>query len=132
MDASQKLKHMILLKLAEWDGKELPLITAENIDRLYDEDDQKWDAINELRGGEVETGLPTPYARYFEVKAVAAKYIDGTWVGWNYYYGGGKHSNPEAIEWIDEAYDVAVKEEEKLVLVREFSKIAVAQEGGAA
>jgi len=132
MDASQKLKHLILLKLAEWDGRELPPITAENIDRLYEEDEEKWDAISELRSGEVETGLPTPYARYFEVKAVAAKYIDGTWVGWNYYYGGGKHSEPEAIEWIDEAYDVAVKEEEKLVLVREFSKITAIPEGGAA
>ncbi|MGF6081969.1 hypothetical protein ACQE9W_28310, partial [Klebsiella pneumoniae] len=123
MDATQKLKHLILLKLAEWDGRELSGVTVENIDRLYDEDENKWDAINEIRGGDVETGLPTPYVRYFEVKAVAAKYIDGTWVGWNFYYGGGKHSNPEAIDWIDEAYDVSVKEEERLVLVREFTKI---------
>lgn len=35
---------------------------------------------------------------------------------------GGKHGEPEAIDWIEHAYDVECKEEEKLVVVHTFTK----------
>jgi hypothetical protein len=47
---------------------------------------------------------------------------DGSWVGWTYWSGGGKHGEPESISWMSEAYELDVKEEEKLVIVQTFSK----------
>ena len=47
---------------------------------------------------------------------------DGSWVGWTYWYGGGKYGEPEAIDWMDDAYDLACTEEEKVVTVRTFTK----------
>jgi hypothetical protein len=70
----------------------------------------------------VETHLSCPSSRHYESDAVAAKAPDGSWVGWTYWYGGGKHGEPEAIDWIEDAYDVICAEEEKLVVVRTFKQ----------
>jgi hypothetical protein len=126
MTPKQKIKHAIIAKTYEWMKKELPFVTDDNIDELYDdlfENDDHWDAMNEIREGEVETDLPCEYSRHFETKSVAAKMPDGSWVGWTYYYGGGKHAEPEAIEWISCAYDLDCKEEKKTVIVRTFTKV---------
>lgn len=101
-------------------------ITADNIDELYGEledGDAHWDYLSELREGEVETGLPCNWSRHYESKSVAAQAPDGKWIGWTYWYGGGKHGCPEEIDWIKDAYFLNCKEEEKLVVVREFSKV---------
>jgi len=58
--------------------------------------------------------------RHYESKAVAMKMPDGSWIGWTYWYGGGKHGEPEAIDWMNEAYDVDCHEEEKVVVVQTF------------
>lgn len=100
-------------------------ITAKNVEELYDElrdDDAHWDYLSELRGGEVETGLPCEWSRHYESKSVAAKAPNGQWIGWVYWYGGGKHGEPDAIDWMSGAYLLDVKEEEKLVVVRTFTK----------
>jgi hypothetical protein len=123
MTPEQKIKWLILLKDAEWTEEPLPEVTAENIDELYDERDEDYrlqDAKSEVRGSGTETGLPAPSSRHYESDAVAAQLPDGSWVGWTYWYGGGKHAEPEAIDWIDEAYDVDVTSEEKLVVVHTF------------
>ena len=125
MTPEQKIKWAILLKASEWNGEPLETVTAENVDALYDkleEEDGQWDAKNEVRTGEVETGIPSEYSRHYESKSVAAKMPDGSWVGWTYWYGGGKHGEPEAIDWMDQAYAVDCREEEKMVLVRTFSR----------
>jgi len=129
MNCEQKLKHMILLKQQESDPDFLVgvEVTAENIDELYDannEEGELQDAKSELRCSGVETGLPAEYSRHYESSAVAAKYIDGSWVGWTYWYGGGKHGEPEAIDWMDEAYPVECKSEEKMMVVHTFTKLA--------
>lgn len=54
--------------------------------------------------------------------ATAAKMPDGSWVGWTYWYGGGKHGEPEAIDWMEDAYNVEVVEEIKMVTVQTFSR----------
>jgi hypothetical protein len=128
MTPEQKIKHAILLKNQEWsyDENPLPDITADNIDEVFSERDEDWqlqDATNELRGGEVETGLPCASSRHYESKSVAAKMPDGSWVGWTYWYGGGNHGEPEAVEWMDKAYDLTVTEEEKVVTVRTFAPV---------
>ena len=100
-------------------------ITAKNVEELYDElrdDDAHWDYLSDLRGGEVETGLPCEWSRHYESKSVAAKAPNGQWIGWVYWYGGGKHGEPDAIDWMSGAYLLDVKEEEKLVVVRTFAK----------
>ena len=126
MTPEQKIKHAILLKVSEWDDRPLEIeVTAENVDALYDRLENKdghWDAMNELRSGEVETGLPCEWSRHYESKAVAAKMPDGSWVGWTYWYGGGKYGEPEAIEWMSEAYELECTEEEKLVVVQTFAR----------
>jgi hypothetical protein len=123
MTAQQKLKWLILLSTGEV-AKGLP-ITAERLDEMYDADATGliYGAAYDLREGEVETGLHCPSSRHYESKAVASQAPDGTWVGWTYWHGGGKHGEPEAIDWMEDAYDVACVEEEKLVVVQTFSKV---------
>lgn len=138
MTPQQKIKHAVLLNDLESRNRyndepdTLPEITAENVDAVYDQIDQDGDgeiqdAVNEVREGEVETGIECDWSRHYESKSVAAKMPDGSWVGWTYWYGGGKHGEPEAMEWMDGAYDLTVTEEEKVVTVRTFERT-----GGAA
>jgi hypothetical protein len=123
----QKVKTLLLAKASELDNDKTPMpeINADNVDDLYNqlvEAEEHWDAMNEVREGEVETHLPTEYSRHYEAKAVAAKMPDGSWVGWTYWYGGGKHGEPQAIDWIEDAYNLTCTEEEKLVVVQTFSR----------
>jgi hypothetical protein len=129
MTPKLKIKREILLQLAnERDLCDIIAegITEENIDTLYDElisRDSHWDFESEFRGGQYETDIPAPSSRHYESKSVAAKCCDGSWVGWTYWYGGGKHGEPKAIDWMCDAYDLEVTEQEKMVLVREFKKL---------
>jgi hypothetical protein len=125
MTPQQKLKWAILSKSAEWDGDLPPEFSCINVDDLYEKlcnEDLHWDAKNEIRSGELETGLSCEVSRHYEAKAVAMKFPDGSWVGWTYWYGGGKHANPEVIDWVDDAYELECTEEEKVVVVRSFVK----------
>lgn len=125
MTPTQKIKWAILLAAAEWAKKPAPVVTDENIDELYGqlvEEGDHWDVKNEIRCSGTETGLPCDYSRHYESEAVAAQMPDGSWVGWTYWYGGGKHGEPEAIDWMEDAYDVTCSEEEKLVVVWTFEK----------
>jgi len=128
MTPEQKIKLLIILKVCEWRKTTPPELTSENIDNVYEEQDMgcddMQDARNELREGEVETGLKSKhYSRHYESKEVAAKLPDGSWVGWTYWSGGGKHGEPESIGWMDDAYDLSCIEEEKVVTVQTFSKV---------
>ena len=117
MKPQQKTKWLILERLRKW-GMELPVITADNVDALYDAADDIDDARAEIRGCGVATGLPSRrHFRDFEDMEVAAQCPDGSWVGWTYYYGGGKHANPSALDWLEYAYDVAMTEEMRVVQV---------------
>ena len=102
-------------------------ITNDNIEELYDEllveEDLHWDYENEFRCSGEETNVEcSDWSRHYESKSVATKLSDGTWIGWTYWYGGGKHSEPSAIEWMEDAYLLDVTEEEKVVTVRTFKK----------
>lgn len=127
MTPEQKIKWAILAKTAKWQKKELGNVTADNVDELYGELTETGghlDGMSEIREGEFETKLPCESSRHYESKSVAAKMPDGSYVGWTYWYGGGKHGEPESIDWMQDAYAVECKEEEKLVIVRTFSKAA--------
>ena len=129
MTPSQKLIHLILLnqQKSNVDFLKDVVITAENVEEIYDQENEEYelqDATSEMRCSGIETGLPAPYSRHYESDAVATQYIDGSWVGWTYWYGGGKHGEPEAIDWIEGAYEVNCTEVEKMVVVRTFTKAA--------
>ena len=126
MTPYQKLQHLILSKAAKWDEIELGEVTPENIDDLWDEyenQDSIYDATNEIRQSwDEETDIPCEWSRHYESKSVAAKMPDGSWVGWTYWYGGGKHGEPAAIDWMESAYNIDCVEEARVVTVRTFTK----------
>ncbi|MNQ73417.1 hypothetical protein D3C85_881460 [compost metagenome] len=122
MNAEQLVKMSILQRAAEMDGREIPsYVSGELVDEDWDncEEDSVQDAKYEFRGGEVETDIEAPYSRHYESNSVAAC-VNGEWVGWTYWYGGGKHGEPSSIDWIEYAYKLDCKEEQKVVTVRTF------------
>lgn len=128
MTPEQHIRKHILLMAAKNDPEEIKIdgeITAENVDAIWDEQlvekDAHWDYVSEMRDGQEETGLKCEYSRHYESKSVASL-IDGVWIGWTYWYGGGKYGEPEAIDWMDSAYFLDVTEEENVVTVRTFTK----------
>lgn len=124
MTPTQKIKWLALAVAARWNGTSPPPYPCENVDDLYaeaDVDDGMRDAINDVRCSGEETGLCTERAGYYENSAVAKQLPDGSWVGWTYWYGGGKHGEPESIPWMEDAYDVTAREETRVVLVFERS-----------
>lgn len=128
MTPQQKLKWAVIKKLVEWDLlAPFPGFPAgQAIDSLYEAVELTGvhaDALEEVRSSfDAETGLECDYHRNYESKAVAARMPDGSWVGWTYYDGGGKHSEPGEIPWMEDAYDLECAEEEKTIVVRTFSR----------
>jgi hypothetical protein len=127
MTPEQKLKWEIVNKAHEFEKTNPPEVTSENIDSIYEElviSGDYYDAKEDIRCSGHETGIYSgSYSNHYENESVAAQMPDGTWVGWDYWHGGGKHGNPWDIDWMEDSYDVAVVEEEKLMVVRTFSKI---------
>ena len=120
MTPIQKIKYLIVTRA----GRDLDY-PCEDINTIYadmKDEDELWDTLSEVREGEVETGLPCEYSRHYESYSVAAKLPDGSWVGWTYWYGGGKHGEPESVDWMEDAYDLDCLEEVKLTIVRTFTK----------
>ena len=113
MTPQQKLKHLILLKWAVYTGQDLPEVSVETIDQVFENiealaDGDLQDAMNEVRCSGEPTALRCEFSRHYESMAVAAQTLDGSWVGWTYYYGGGNHGSPEEMPWLEDAYDVRV------------------------
>lgn len=133
MTPVQKIRLMILLTADRWADKPDDRLQGEvsgaTADEMYEalltnDPDTEQDARNEVREGQVETGLPCKSSRHYESKSVASRTPSGDWVGWTYWHGGGKHGEPECVEWIEDAYALDCIEEEKLVTVRTFAKAA--------
>lgn len=130
MTPEQRIKRQILINadMHAKDGVRIE-ITADNVDELFDEANENWelqDDISEFRCSGAETPeIPAPYSRHYESDSVARQLDDGSWVGWTYWYGGGKHGEPDAIEWMDDAYDVEIFET-KTIVVNVFKKVEAA------
>jgi hypothetical protein len=127
MTPEQKIKHLIINRAIENEYIAFTdPVTAENVDDYYNKvcaEDLHWDYKSEIRNGDEETNISTPFSRHFESKSVAAKAPDGSWIGWTYWYGGGKHAEPDAIEWMSEAYDLTMTEEERVITVKTFTQV---------
>lgn len=124
MTAGQRIMAEIISSLTEINWKDD--INLENLDEAWESlegEDMRQDAISEFREGTEETGIEPDWSRHFESKSVASQLDDGTWVGWTYWYGGGKYADPDSVEWIRDAYFLGCKEEEKLVKVKTWSKV---------
>lgn len=79
-------------------------------------EDYVTDAESEMRDSFThETGLGCGGSRHYESKGVA-KLIGDQWVGWTYWFGGGKFGDPGAIDWMPSAYFLEAKEETRVVL----------------
>lgn len=125
MNAIRAIKYHIIKQYWEQAGIPASELDEEGIDDTFDDyesDYQIQDLMEAFRTSGEETGLPCEWSRHYESEAVGAQLSSGEWVGWTYWYGGGKHGEPEAIDWLDDAYFLDVKEEEKLVIVRTFEK----------
>lgn len=101
-----------------------PLNTEEEIERAYDYtiDKDNYGIKTEIKEWGFDTDLSTPLSRHYECDAKAIKTEDG-WVGYNYWYGGGKHGAPESIDWISDAYYLNCEEKEVLTIQRTWSKV---------
>lgn len=128
MTATQLIKLEILQtneELADFMvGKE---VTPDNIDEIYREASDVHDYIqdeeNEFRcSGEPTPEIRAPFSRHYECDAVARQVSGGQWVGWHYWHGGGKHGEPEAVEWMDDAYLLEITGTE--TVVRHTFKVA--------
>jgi hypothetical protein len=132
MTPTQKIKKHLLLRLVNWRNVRLPdLDTGEQIDDAYDmysdiESDTMHDLRSEVRAGQVQTSLQ-PYIcnarllRDYDADMVAAQMDDGSWVGWTYWQGGGRHGEPSAIQWMEDAIELSCSEAEQVIIVRTFA-----------
>jgi len=125
----QRIKWLILIQEDVVDLGNDP--SAEKIESTYNEHSRTLgDAQDEVRCCGETTGIPDRhYSRHYECEEVAAQCPDGKWVGWTYWHGGGKHGDPGAIDWMNDAYEVSVTEEQKLVTVRTFAKAKEPNDG---
>jgi len=125
MTPEQIIKYAILAEALD----DVPAdLTGEQVDDLYDENEGDCEDVKyEIREGRYETKVPCECSRHYESQSVAVQAPNGLWAGWTYWYGGGKHGEPEAIDWIGDAYLLAVQEEEKMVVVRTFTKQEAAE-----
>lgn len=130
MTPEQKVKWLVLANWAARVGAGEPTLPpypcdGAEVEARYSELKKAgfhWDAMSEVRDGQVRTGLPSPYGGHYETESVAAQMPDGTWVGWTYYYGGGKHGSAWELEWMDDAYDVTCREEQVTKVVQVFTR----------
>lgn len=127
MNAQQLLKKAILLKAVDFENIE-PFsenLTGDQVDDLYDGYD-RWDELadpwNEIRHSGVDCNLKaSTWSRHYEVDSKAIK-IDGVWVQFDYYYGGGKHGEPEEFDYIENAKIVNCKETQVTITKYDFSE----------
>jgi len=126
------LHRHILEQASQWDETiKLPeLLTEKQIYDFYEECrenhlcDTLYEARENIRETGEETGISSDnHSRHYESEEVAAKMSDGTWVGWTYWHGGGKHGEPAAIDWIGDAYYLSCEEKEVLTIQRTWTKI---------
>lgn len=128
MNAQQLIKYDILCLLAKYnDSIDVTEMTPEIINFLFEDDEiiegiYENGLIDEVRNSGIETNIPAGYSRHYESKSVA-KQIRGQWVGWTYWYGGGKYSNTESIDWIENVYLLNCTEKEEVVITRNFEKV---------
>jgi len=134
MNTEMKIKRHILMSMltekqideCDW----IDLSTEEGVSQAWDvaegyddifADTEIIDDEEEFRCSGESTDLTcSRYNRHYESEQVAMKLACGTFVSWTYWSGGVKHGEPDAVDWIEDAYEVDCKEERKLIVVRTY------------
>ena len=135
LSAEHEIKKDILLSLEAWDDNfdfySLDLSDTQKIDDAYNSispatahlEDEIQNSTYEFRDSfSEETNIECEWSRHYESKSVAKRLSNGKWVGYTYWYGGGKHGEPSSIDWMEDSYFLDCKEEQKVMTVRTFSK----------
>lgn len=132
MTPTQLIKNELIKQVVDTDNSfliennlNLSDISKDNIDDIFarlEKTGLHYDYMHEFRVGEYNTDIHTPYSRHYESRSVASEMTGGIWVGWTYWYGGGKYADPDSIDWMSEAYFLDHKEEEKTVIIKTFTK----------
>lgn len=130
MTAVQKLKREIIIASGEYDGVGLDMSTGDLVEAIWNRIEQYMEAndtslfdcdtTQELRSGKVDTGITPPSSRHYESRSVGMQCCDATWIGWTYWYGGGKYGEPSQMPWIESAYDLDCEEKEVTLIQRAF------------
>lgn len=129
MTAQDLIKSEIIIGASNRD-RVIPDITYENINDIFDElsEDLLWqealhDSQNSMRESGEDSNLNcSEYSRHYESEQVAYQVMSGEWISWTYWFGGGKHSDPDSIDWITDAYLLDVVETEQTIIHRKFTK----------
>ena len=121
------IRAQILCDVLDLPQEQLSVMNQDSIEELWDTTEENrdfdlWDTKYEFRSSGCDTNLNAPLSRHYEADQVAASTPFG-WVSWTYWYGGGKHGNPEEIDWIEHAFYVSVEEEEVTIIQRTFTKV---------
>ena len=124
---AQELIYKQMIQVVSEDNSRITDFVSEYVDKedyeniWYDiksEFDEAYEVEYEMRNG-VEIKLPPKTSsRHYEIDVHAMK-VDGVWGAWDFYYGGGKHGEPEAFDWISNARIVEC--EEKIVTKVEYN-----------
>lgn len=83
------------------------------------------EVINEFRESGEEIDNKVQQGRYYCYQDVAKK-ITGSndlYLAWTYYFGGGKHAQPETVEWMEDCYLLRCKEVKETRVVKVFEKV---------
>lgn len=124
MNNAELLIKKEIVKIANGWNSEVTVPDDCDIIEFYDDNryeyDELIDATEEFRCSGIDTNLDSEYSRHYESERVA-KEIDGVWVSWIYWHGGGKFGEPEAIDWIESAKIVNCEEKEVVTIQRTFS-----------
>jgi hypothetical protein len=134
MTPTQKIKKHLLTRLENWRPIRLPALnTGEEVDNAYEmyldlESDTLQDLRYEVREGQVNTDIQpficnTRLLRDYDASSVAMQMDDGSWVGWTYWSGGGRHGESHAIQWMEDAIELTCTEKQVMVTERTFTKV---------
>jgi hypothetical protein len=127
LTASQKIKVWIIKTACGLYDLSEPEFLSDDFDEFYDDFSEEFqdaiqDAEYECRCGGVDCNLDLGiYSRHYEVDTKAHKMHDGSWVAWPYFYGGGKHGDPDSYDWVSAAKNVNCTEKEVVKIERDFT-----------
>jgi hypothetical protein len=121
ISAELAIKREILLQAILNDDYDwVKLRTEDDIDDAWNDFDDNYGYADAFRCSGIETGLSAPDSRHYECESVATRLADGKWVEWDYWHGGGKHGEPESIDWLSDARYIGCSEEIKSITVQTF------------
>ncbi len=121
--AKDYIIEYVIGKMIESNPKDFAGKTVEDIQKQIEEDGEVSDYFNEYLdefrwSGEQSFIKSTKCSRHYENHEVARVLdINGEKiaVGWTYWFGGGKHGEPESIDWLDDAYFCDYTQETRIV-----------------